>query len=36
VTRRSTVWQKTGEGWRILFHQGTIVTGEDDTMPGEQ
>jgi hypothetical protein len=35
ITRRSTVWQKTGEGWRILFHQGTIVTGEDDTMPEE-
>jgi hypothetical protein len=35
ITRRSTVWQKTGEGWRILFHQGTVVTGADDTMPEE-
>ena len=33
ITRRATVWQKTGEGWRILYHQGTVVTGEDDTMP---
>jgi hypothetical protein len=33
ITRRSTVWQKTGEGWTILYHQGTIVTGDDDTMP---
>jgi hypothetical protein len=33
VTRRSTVWQKSGEGWRALFQQGTVVTGEDDTMP---
>jgi len=29
ITRRATVWQKTGEGWRILYHQGTVVTGED-------
>lgn len=24
-TRRSTVWQRTLEGWKIVFHQGTIV-----------
>jgi hypothetical protein len=24
-TRRSTIWQRTGSGWKILFHQGTIV-----------
>jgi len=24
-TRRSTIWRKTPEGWRIVFHQGTIV-----------
>ncbi len=24
-TRRSTIWQRTPEGWKILFHQGTIV-----------
>lgn len=33
VTRRSTVWENAADGWRILFHQGTIVTGEDDTIP---
>jgi hypothetical protein len=33
VTRRSTIWQKTPDSWRILFHQGTIVTGGDDTAP---
>jgi hypothetical protein len=33
ITRRATVWHKTGEGWRILYHQGTLVTGEDDTPP---
>jgi hypothetical protein len=24
-TRRSTIWQQTLEGWKIVFHQGTIV-----------
>ncbi len=24
-TRRSTIWQKTATGWKIVFHQGTIV-----------
>jgi hypothetical protein len=32
ITRRATVWQKRGEGWRILYHQGTVVTGEDDSL----
>lgn len=25
VTRRSTIWRRTGEGWKIMYHQGTIV-----------
>jgi len=28
-TRRVTVWRRAPEGWKILFHQGTLV--EDDT-----
>jgi hypothetical protein len=24
-TRRSTLWQRTEEGWKIIFHQGTII-----------
>jgi hypothetical protein len=24
-TRRSTLWQRTEVGWKIMFHQGTIV-----------
>jgi len=24
-TRRSTIWQRTPDGWKIIFHQGTIV-----------
>jgi hypothetical protein len=27
-SRRSTVWQRTEVGWKILFHQGTIVQDE--------
>jgi hypothetical protein len=27
-TRRSTIWQRTGSGWKIVFHQGTIVQDE--------
>jgi hypothetical protein len=30
LTRRSTLWQSTAEGWRILYHQGTIVAAEED------
>jgi len=25
ITRRSTIWQKTLDGWKIVYHQGTIV-----------
>lgn len=24
-TRRSTIWQSTVEGWKIVFHQGTPI-----------
>ncbi len=34
LTRRATIWQSTNEGWRIHYHQGTIVSvDEDDTVP---
>jgi hypothetical protein len=26
VTRRSTIWRRTANGWQVVFHQGTIVT----------
>jgi hypothetical protein len=33
-TRRSTIWQNSETGWRILYHQGTIISAEeDDTIP---
>lgn len=25
LTRRATIWQRHGEDWKIVFHQGTIV-----------
>jgi len=30
VTRRATIWQRSPEGWRIRYHQGTIVSAEGD------
>jgi len=27
-TRRCTVWKRTNDGWKIVYHQGTIVQGE--------
>jgi hypothetical protein len=25
VTQRSTIWRRTAEGWKIVYHQGTVV-----------
>jgi hypothetical protein len=25
LTRRATIWQQTTDGWKALYHQGTIV-----------
>jgi hypothetical protein len=34
LTRRSTIWERAPQGWRILFHQGTVVSAdEDDVAP---
>ena len=30
LTRRATIWQAALDGWRILYHQGTIVSAEQD------
>lgn len=27
-TRRCTIWKRTDDGWKIVYHQGTIVGGE--------
>lgn len=28
-TQRATLWQREAAGWKILFHQGTVVADED-------
>lgn len=25
LTRRATIWRKTPDGWKIVYHQGTVV-----------
>lgn len=25
LTRRSTIWQRDADGWKIIYHQGTVV-----------
>jgi hypothetical protein len=25
ITRRATLWRRTSAGWKVLYHQGTIV-----------
>jgi hypothetical protein len=34
-TRRSTIWRRDKDGWRILYHQGTIISGEEIDGPAE-
>ena len=26
LTRRATVWERAASGWRIVYHQGTVVS----------
>ena len=33
-TRRATIWEKSAVGWRILYHQGTIITAQEDDVAG--
>jgi hypothetical protein len=33
ITRRATIWQSSANGWHILYHQGTIVTAEEEGVP---
>ena len=25
ITRRATLWRRTADGWRVLYHQGTLA-----------
>ena len=27
ISRRSTIWRRTPDGWKIVYHQGTLVQG---------
>jgi len=36
LSRRATIWQITGEGWRILYHQGTIVSAGEELRKEER
>jgi hypothetical protein len=33
LTRRSTIWHRSAEGWKIYFHQGTLVQDQDNPQP---
>ncbi len=35
-TRRSTIWRRHEDGWKILYHQGTIISDEEIDMPPEE
>lgn len=28
LTRRSTIWRRSLDGWKIVFHQGTVVAAD--------
>ena len=28
VSRRSTIWERSAAGWKIIYHQGTLVGGD--------
>ncbi|HEX7915589.1 DUF4440 domain-containing protein [Rudaea sp.] len=29
LTRRASIWRRTAAGWKIVFHQGTVVADSD-------
>ena len=35
LTRRATIWERVADDWRLVYHQGTIVTARDadDSLP---
>lgn len=35
ITRRATVWECVSEEWRIVYHQGTVVTANEDNVVPE-
>jgi hypothetical protein len=35
LSRRATIWQSISGGWHILYHQGTLVSAEEDDVVAE-
>ena len=36
ITRRATIWENR-DGWRLVYHQGTVVTNQgDDSLAGDE
>ena len=33
LTRRATVWRRAGDGWQILYHQGTVIADAEGVGP---
>jgi hypothetical protein len=31
LTRRATIWEKAADAWRIVYHQGTVVSVNEDS-----
>jgi hypothetical protein len=32
LSRRSTLWRETNDGWQILYHQGTLIAPKSGTV----
>jgi hypothetical protein len=30
LTRRASLWRQAGDGWQLLYHQGTVISDEGD------
>ena len=36
LSRRATIWRHSPDGWLVVYHQGTIVSAnEDDVAPSQ-
>jgi hypothetical protein len=33
MTRRATLWRRSAAGWKIVYHQGTMVEAENNAAP---
>lgn len=35
-TRRSTIWRRDPDGWKVLYHQGTLISGNETDLRSEE